>query len=175
MNIENKNDSFENQNWDFEIPIHGHEKRFLKKLKAKKSNKQTFWKPLAIACSLIIGLGVLCFIYSNSIINQSTTEVAFSPEVQETQDYFSSVINSEIASLKQKETPQSKVLIGDALKQMESLEKDYDNLKLEIKNNGENKQIVFALITNMQTRIDFLKSVLSKIETLNKSYHENSI
>ena len=60
-------------------------------------------------------------------------------------------------------------------KKIESLEKDYDNLKLEIKKNGENKQIVFALITNMQTRIDFLKSVLSQIETLKKYQHENSI
>ena len=175
MNIENKNNPFENQNWDFETPAMGHEKRFLKKLKDKKSKKQTFWKPLAIACSLVIGLGVLYFIYSNSIINQSTTEVAFSPEVQETNDYFSSIINSELATLKQKETPQSKALISDALKQMESLEKDYDNLKLEIKKNGENKQIVFALITNMQTRIDFIKSVLNQMETLNKSYNENTI
>ncbi len=175
MNIENKNNPFENQNWDFETPAMGHEKRFLNKLKVKKSKKQTFWKPLAIACSLVIGLGVLYFIYSNSIINQSTTEVAFSPEVQETNDYFSSIINSELATLKQKETPQSKALISDALKQMESLEKDYDNLKLEIKKNGENKQIVFALITNMQTRIDFIKSVLNQMETLNKSYNENTI
>ncbi len=173
MNIENKNNPFENQNWDVETPIDGHEKRFLKKLKAKKSKKQTFWKPLAIACSLIISFGVLYIIYSNSTSNELTKEVAFSPEVQETNDYFSSVINKELTTLKQKETPQSKVLIGDALKQMESLEKDYDNLKLEIKNNGENKQIVFALITNMQTRIDFLKSVLNQIETINKSYHEN--
>ena len=133
MNIENKNNPFENQNWDFETPAMGHEKRFLNKLKVKKSKKQTFWKPLAIACSLVIGLGVLYFIYSNSIINKSTTEVAFSPEVQETNDYFSSIINSELATLKQKETPQSKALISDALKQMESLEKDYENLKLEIK------------------------------------------
>ena len=30
MNIENKNNPFENQNWDFETPAMGHEKRFLK-------------------------------------------------------------------------------------------------------------------------------------------------
>ncbi len=67
MNTQNKNNPFENQNWDFETPIDGHEKRFLKKLKEKKQKKQTFWKPLAIACSLVICFGVLYFIYLKSI------------------------------------------------------------------------------------------------------------
>jgi hypothetical protein len=70
--------------------------------------------------------------------------------------------------LKKKETPQSKALINDALKQMEALEKDYENLKQEIIKNGENKQIIYAMITNMQTRITFIKSVLDQVETINK-------
>jgi hypothetical protein len=70
--------------------------------------------------------------------------------------------------LKKKETPQSKALINDALKQMEALEKDYENLKQEIIKNGENKQIIYAMITNMQTRISFIKSVLDQVETINK-------
>lgn len=94
--------------------------------------------------------------------------MSFSPQVQETHDYFSSVINAELEMLKKKETPQSKALINDALKQMEALEKDYENLKSEIIKNGENKQIIYAMITNMQTRISFIKSVLDQVETINK-------
>jgi hypothetical protein len=88
--------------------------------------------------------------------------------LQETHDYFSSVINTELATLKEKETPQSKALISDAMKQMSDLENDYENLKLEIAKNGENKQIVYAMITNMQTRISFIKSVLDQVENINK-------
>jgi hypothetical protein len=51
---------------------------------------------------------------------------------------------------------------------MEVLEKDYQKLKEEIGKNGENKQILYAMITNMQTRISFIKSVLEQVEDINK-------
>jgi hypothetical protein len=165
MSTNNLNQLFENQNhWDFEDPNLGHEKRFLDKLRKQQPKKKFNWIQLSIAASLLLGFGIVLFNYTN---NQSE-EVVFSPQVQETHDYFSSVINNELATLKKQETPQSKALINDAMKEMELLEKDYQNLKEEIAKNGENKQIVFAMITNMQTRISFIKSVLEQVETINK-------
>jgi hypothetical protein len=172
MSTNNLNQLFENQNnWDFEEPNFGHEKRFLDKLKKQQPKKKKLnWLPLSIAASLLLGFGIVLFNYTNN----QTEEVAFSPQVQETHDYFSSVINNELASLKKQETPQSKALITDAMKEMESLEKDYQNLKEEIAKNGENKQIVFAMITNMQTRISFIKSVLEQVENINNLKNETN-
>jgi hypothetical protein len=65
-------------------------------------------------------------------------------------------------------------MIEDALQEMERLEKDYESLKIEIRKNGENKQIVFAMITNMQTRISFIKQVLEQVEQLNSQSNENN-
>ena len=65
-------------------------------------------------------------------------------------------------------------MIEDALLEMERLEKDYESLKIEIRKNGENKQIVFAMITNMQTRISFIKQVLEQVEQLNSQSNENN-
>jgi uncharacterized protein HemX len=155
---------FENQfDFDIEMPNQDHEKRFLNKLRKQKPKKTKNWIPLSIAASLVFGFGLLYYNFDN----QKTEEVTFSPQVQETQDYFSSVINAELKMLKKKETPQSKKLIADALKEMEQLEKGYENLKKEIIKNGENKQIIYAMITNMQTRISFIKSVLDQVETIN--------
>lgn len=161
---DNLNSFFENQeNWDFEEPNVGHKERFLEKLKTQKPKKKSPWIPYAIVASLLITLGFLFFQnYKNT-----TPVVVFSPQVQETHDYFSSIINNELATLKEKETPENKALIHDAMKQMTALEKDYENLKLEIAKNGENKQIVYAMITNMQTRISFIKTVLDQVETIN--------
>jgi hypothetical protein len=165
MSTNNINQLFENQNnWDFEEPNYGHEKRFLVKLRKRQPKKKFNWIYFSIAASLPLIFGLFYFTYTN----HKTTEVVFSPQVQQTHDYFSSVINSELAVLKEKETPQSKVLIIDAMSQMNSLEQDYDNLKLEIERNGENKQIIYAMITNMQTRISFIKSVLDQVENINK-------
>lgn len=165
MTMKNKmNQLFEKHtNWDFETPNEGHENRFLSKLESqapKKKNK--VWLPIAIAASLVLGFGI---IYFNEFSAQP--EVVFSPPVQETHDYFSSVINSELKNLQQQENPETAILINDALKEMETLEKDYETLKNEIVKNGENKQIVFAMITNMQTRISFIKTVLEQVEQIN--------
>lgn len=160
----NMNQLFEKHtNWDFETPNEGHENRFLSQLKSqapKKKNKT--WLPIAIAASFVLGFGIM---YFNDFSSQP--EVVFSPQVQETHDYFSSVINSELKSLQQQENPETAILINDALKEMETLEKDYESLKNEIVKNGENKQIVFAMITNMQTRISFIKTVLEQVEQIN--------
>ena len=101
--------------------------------------------------------------------------MVLSPQAQETQDYFSSVIRTELTELKKQETSVSKALIKDALLEMEFLEKDYERLKLEIIKKGENKQIIYAMLTNMQTRISFIRSVLEQVETINNNYHGNNI
>lgn len=166
MSTHNLNQLFENQNnWDFEEPEMEHEKRFLEKLNKQQpvKKKKNNWLPLSIAASLLLGFGLLLFM----VTNDTTEEVVLSPQVQETHDYFSSVIRNELTALKKQETPQSKALITDAIKELESLEDDYHNLKLEIAKNGENKQIVFAMLTNLQTRISFIKTVLEQVEEIN--------
>ena len=174
MSKQHFNELFNNQNWDFESPASGHEKRFLKKLKQKKTKKQLFWKPIAIACSITLVVGLVYFT-TNAIQKHNADHVVFSKEVQQTNDYFASIIKTELSNLKQNETPQSKKVIADAIIELELLEQDYNNLKLEIKKNGENKQIIYALITNMQIRITFLKNVLDQVQTLNKTDYENII
>jgi hypothetical protein len=57
------NQLFENQNnWDFEAPNNGHEKRFLKKIKAQQPKKKRNWMfPISIAASILLGFGLFYF------------------------------------------------------------------------------------------------------------------
>ena len=163
MEHKNINELFEGTtNWDFENPENGHEKRFLEKLNVAQPKKRN-WIPLSLVASLFLSFGVLMYFYSNF----QQEEIQLSPQVQETHDYFSSVIQSELKSLKEQKNPQTTLLISDALNEMKKLETDYEKLKKEIAKNGENKQVVFAMITNMQTRISFLQQVMEQVEQLN--------
>lgn len=163
MEHKNINELFEGiPNWDVENLETGHEKRFLEKLKIAKPKKKNRI-PWSLVASLFLSFGVLLYFYSN--LQQE--EVLLSPQVQETHDYFSSVIQSELKNLKEQKNPQTTLLISDALNEMKKLETDYEKLKKEIAKNGENKQVVFAMITNMQTRISFLQTVLEQVEQLN--------
>lgn len=172
MKYPNNNDFFKTENWDMEEPILGHEKRFLQKLEKQKPKQKSF--PFRIAASIVFILGSATLFL---IINQKTT-VKLSPETQKTQDYFTSVIEKELTDLKSKETPENKKIITDALLQLEILEKDYNKLKHEIANKGENKQIIYALLTNMQTRISFIQSVMQQLEHINQlknNHNENNL
>jgi uncharacterized protein YsxB (DUF464 family) len=161
---------FNTHNWDIEEPLSGHEKRFSEKLNAfKPKKKKNYWTAIGIAASFLLGVSIL---YYTSFSQEK--EVVFSPQVQETHDYFSSILKVEVSNLKKLENPATKMLIEDALLEMERLEKDYESLKIEIRKNGENKQIVFAMITNMQTRISFIKQVLEQVEQLNSQSNENN-
>lgn len=161
---------FNNHNWDIEEPSAGHEKRFSEKLNTfKPKKKKNYWTAIGIAASFLLGISIL---YFTSLSQEK--EVVFSPQVQETHDYFSSILTVEVSNLKKLENPATKMMIEDALLEMERLEKDYESLKIEIRKNGENKQIVFAMITNMQTRISFIKQVLEQVEQLNSQSNENN-
>lgn len=172
MKYTDNNDFFKTENWDIEEPILGHKKRFLQKLEQQKPKQKRF--PLRIVASIVFILGSVTMFL---IINQKTT-VQLSPETQKTQDYFTSVIEKELTVLKGKENPKNKKVIEDALVQLEILEKDYDKLKKEIAKNGENKQIIYALLTNMQTRISFIQSVIEQVDHINQlknNQNENTL
>lgn len=175
---DNNNHFFQNQDWDIEEPILGHEKRFLGKLENRSEASTNGAKrnrfPLYLVASIVFIIGSITTFF---IINQKTT-VQLSSETQQTQDYFSSVMEKELTELKSKENPKNKKIIQDALLQLKVLEKDYDLLKTEIAKNGENKQIIHALLTNMQTRISFIQSVMEEIENVNylkMNHNENTL
>jgi hypothetical protein len=158
-------------NWDIENPLAGHEKRFIKKLTLNHPKKRTF--PFSIAASLAFILGSLL---TYAIV--SNTKPSLSPETQKTQDYFSSVIETELNTLKSKKNPKTEKQIQDAIIQLDILEKDYQKLKEEIKTQGENKHIIYAMVINMQTRLSFLKTVIEQIDNINQlqiHHNENTI
>jgi len=162
--------------WDTEEPRLGHQQRFLKKLKDKKQKKQTGFLYRIIvpaAAAILIVLGAL-LIYEPATPQPQFAKV--SPQVKETEKYFASIIENELIKLQKENSPETKILVKDALTKLKSLEEDYDKLLHELATKGENKKIIHAMITNLQTRISFLEEVLVQIENVKKlkeNYNEN--
>ncbi|TDE03358.1 anti-sigma factor [Flavobacterium sandaracinum] len=152
-------EKFENQ-WDIETLESNHEKRFIQKLKSKKSKWKRFVS-IGIAASIVLMLG-LSFIYNTP---KKTEELQFaSKETKQTDSIFTVLIEKELEKIKEKKSPENEKIIADALKQMRTLDNDYDKIIKELETNGESKQIIYAMISNLQTRISFLQSVLQHIE-----------
>jgi hypothetical protein len=164
--MKNENDNLENifqkhqNNWDIQELNSNHNEMFLIKLHNKKP-KQNYFIPFAIAASLLLIAGI-SFLYNS---NQEPKKLQFaSEETQQTDSIFTVLIEKELIKIKEKKSPENEIIIQDALKQMKTLDIDYQNIIQELKNNGENKSIIMALITNLQTRISFLQNVLQHIE-----------
>ena len=154
--------------WDFYEPNEGHEIRFLKKLEIqnntpKKNNYNLYFSWAAL---FILSTCFAIYYYQNNTQNQDSDIP---------QNYFANQIELQITSLKELETPLTRPIIEDAISEILKLENDYSKLENERKVNGINDQLLNAMITNLQTRIDFLQRVQSQINQINElksSHHE---
>ncbi len=162
--------------WDIHEPEAGHHRRFLDRLDDNRKKRSPLMLILPIAAAVLILLGLFTM-YKSGIDNTNTQVAKISPQVKETQMYFASIIEKELAKVEKEKSPETEMLVRDALNQMEKLEKDYDKLTKELIEKGESKQLIYAMITNLQTRISFLEEVLTRIENIKKikeNYHENT-
>ncbi|KRD10621.1 anti-sigma factor [Flavobacterium sp. Root901] len=150
---------FENQ-WDIHEMNPDHQIDFLNKLNNKPQKKKNFYG-WAMAASIALLLGI-SFFYNN---NEKPKEFKFaSKETKRTDSIFNILIENELVKLKEKNSPENEQIINDALKQMKVFDADYEKIIKEVQKNGENKQIIYAMISNLQTRISFLQTVLQRIE-----------
>ncbi|MCF8273326.1 MAG: hypothetical protein K9I95_05785 [Flavobacteriaceae bacterium] len=168
--------------FDVENPNIGHQERFLSKLKNQNSenskhtsNNVNFWKPfLSIAASVVICFSVFTLLKpSNNVKDLASV----SPEMSQTETFFTSTISEALVKLNNERTSETEILINDALKQMNILEKEYESLKIDLTESGDDKRVIYAMITNFQTRIDILKNVMNTIEhvkQLKQNKNENS-
>ena len=178
------NNLFENLKEDFNIeePKLGHQQRFLNKLNNKKETiidvpkpVRKLWRPLlGVAASIVLLISVFAGIQQSSNLRELAS---ISPEMANTQDFFMSVITSELEKLNSEETPEFQDLIVDALFQIKILEENYEQLKLDLTESGDDKRVIFAMINNFQNRIDLLQNVVEQIDNIkqkNIKQNENS-
>ncbi|RNL68045.1 hypothetical protein ED312_23375 [Sinomicrobium pectinilyticum] len=174
--------------FDMETPAAGHQNRFLEKLarqnKApeRKTSSGKLWRNLSIAASVMLLLGIGWVFYNKPQPSPGpvveTEEQVVYPELEKTRYYFSSLIETELKKIKDEaDTEDTKIIVNDAIVQLEQIESDYEKLEAELQKNGYSKQLLNAMITNFQTRITLLQNVMEQIEDtkqLKKDNHEES-
>jgi RNA recognition motif-containing protein len=147
-----------------------------KKLEAQKNKRSrliTLYRPVAIAASFILVLGVGMLIGLN--INKPSGQdlLAANPQYQEFQQaekYFQKQVNVKLDMLK--DYPGAPEVTED----LSQLDVVYNEMKAELLNspNKDNSAIIQAMIENYQIRINMLEKILQKINN-KASYHEDNI
>ena len=165
-NLEKRFDQLKGQ-FDIEEPLMGHFDRFETKLamrdvsKPKTSKKSYKW--IAIAASVALLLGVLIGNYNGK---QSLQLADVSPEMQDTQHFFVSAIQTEIEAVNRERNPDNAKIIDDAFEQLTILENNYGKLTVELQKSDKDKRIIYAMIANFQQRIEVLQNLLDELEQL---------
>jgi len=144
-----------------------HQRRFLEKLNTEAvvtKRKSNIWRPLSIAASIVLLVCAGIFLQNDDTEMEGLASV--SPEMEQTQSFFTTAISQELDTLKSFEDEDSKALVEDTLKRLEILERDYDQLKNDLVESGNDKRVISAMITNFQNRIELLQQVIENIEEI---------
>jgi hypothetical protein len=187
MNKDYLDSFFETAKDDFDVeePSANHKQRFLEKLNDKGElyptseirQRRRLWIPLlgvAASILLVITLGLSLTSQDNELRDLASV----SPEMAKTENFFTVTISEELYKLENESSPETQKLIQDAITRLTNLEKAYEKLKKDLNESGDDKRVIFAMITNFQTRIEVLKNTLQEIDNIKQlkitSYETNS-
>lgn len=183
MSTDNLDNMFKDLQGSFDIqePKEDHKKRFMAKLNNQNQTVQLskkqwpIWKPLiGVAASVVL---IIALVIGNNQDADIAGLASVSPEMAQTQDFFTSTIAIELKKLESASNPETKLLIQDALNQMKRLENEYESLKTDLSESGNDQRVIYAMISNFQNRIEILQNTLQQIEIvkqLKNSKHENN-
>lgn len=159
------------EEFDFAEPNVGHFERFQAKLndeKKTKPNHKTSWLWLSVAAMVLLAFG---FMLGNLNTQKGIQLADVSPKMQETQNFYLASIQQEIELVKAKQIPENQKIIEDSFEQLTVLETKYEELTLELKESNEDKRVIFAMISNFQTRIEVLQNLLQQLEEFQSFEH----
>ncbi|GAA4278916.1 hypothetical protein [Aquimarina mytili] len=168
---------------DIHEPSADHQLRFLEKLQQQNKviplqpKKRNWYKAFAIAASIAVLFGI-AFTMLPSNTSTEAELASVSPQMQETQSFFTSAIQIQLEEINKVSSEETKELVTDAMKQIAKLESDYETLKEDLVRSENDKRVISAMIKNFQKRANLLEEVLQKINEINEyklSKNENSI
>ena len=168
-NLENRFKELQGQ-FDLEEPNIGHFNRFEAKLARQVEQENDVrwnpntWKWLAVAASVVLLVG-LWFGSPTTELGMQLADV--SPEMEETQSFFVSTIEKELQDINLQRDNNNKEIIDNALTHLKELEKEYNQLTLELENSDQDKRIIYAMINNFQQRIEVLQTLLQQLDEIN--------
>lgn len=162
----------------------GHETRFLQKLENEMPKEvshpfRNWWK-IAASVVVLLGLGYGAYHYTKSPIplEDDPVEVAttpkvktmgdISPDLKKVEDYYLASINLELSKIEL--TPDNKEIFDGYISRLEELQDEYNNLNVELTDNGPNPLTIDALINNLKLRLNLLYDLQDQLKRLNLNH-----
>ena len=145
------------------------EDRLLKELHVEKPKTNVYkWLSIAASIALLITLTIGFLPEDPKIITQPKDNTislgSISPEFNSIETYYVNSINLELSELEI--TDDNKELLNGYLSKVDELAKEYKSLTEELNTKGVNDETIDALISNLQLRLQLLKRLKKKLNSL---------
>jgi len=143
----------------------------------KRQKKQRWLKYAAIAAGVLLIAGTAAWILEKKtqpVMVQQTAEQPISPEIQEAEKYYSSIVEVKRAELNKycKDYPE----LGKEFEQeVNNLNVLYSQLKEEYKNSDGREAVMKAMIDNLQTQVQITGRQLQIIQSVKQKEAKNRI
>gem|GEM_PF-1095677 len=167
---------------EFPLPS-GHEERFLVKLneyhRVAPKSRFNYWKVAAIFVPLLM-LSAYFFFEFNPSENavQEVNLSEYSPELGEAENYLAYVVKEKTKQVESLKNKENKTIINHSLSELDSLQMNYNQLLVDLKESGGNPQVIKSIVTNLQLQVEVLESVMNQLEIkheIKQNYNENTI
>ena len=160
-----------------EMPREGHDERFLQKLNSVELAKPEGWftrnnVTLRIAAAIILFAAVGSLYYTtgfsglNKLLTHQIVESNLPPEVQEVVRYYAAITIKKIAQIDDLAVSENQAVKIKAManEELNSLEKDREDLEAEYSRNPENERVTDALLVNRKKQSEVLDRILSMLQ-----------
>ncbi len=125
--------------------------------------RRVWLKPLlrvAAAAVVLLVAGIFAIRQWQPANNMASTWANY-PELQQAEAYFQPMI---VAKVQRLEQIGDKALTAALLQDLALLEKDYETLAKDLRDNADNQQLVKAMVENYRSRLQLLERILNEIE-----------
>jgi hypothetical protein len=123
---------------------------------SRKYWHNTYWR---LAAVFVVVLGLILIIFFNStFLNSANQVVIANSEVQELELFYTSKIDEKLLLLTGKLN--SEPIVQEDL---DRLQKEYLELKIDLKDNADSEEVIAAMIMNYKVRLQLLERMIYEI------------
>ena len=146
-----------------------HREEFLEKLKRSSKKQKKFYNNWKVVASIVILFSVgFYFINSNETKQKTPTLLV---QVKKIEKEYLININKEWENFI--EVTQDSILVNKYKIKMQDFDKDYQKITKQLEKNPNNINVLEALISNLQRRLELIKNIKEHIKELNQKNTNN--
>ncbi|TRX49318.1 hypothetical protein FNH22_27210 [Fulvivirga sp. M361] len=119
-----------------------------------------------IAAALVVGVGLSWILlnYDAQSYKNGFSLSDISPELAETEFFYSQQVAEKIQLIK----ASNRVIDPEVMDNLAALDSAYQDLKIDLKDNADNEEVVNAMITNYRIKLQILEQILLEIKDHDK-------